>query len=310
MTSIKKTEQLVLIAHMYYEQSKSQNEIADYLGVSRPLISRYLSEARQCGIVHIQVKNPLETNNVLASQLYNFFNIKGTQTVVGALNNSDTNKAISLAAIDFLEKFKPHNLGIGWGSIIGNVVSEIEAREKLLCGSKNVVALVGNSGVFNRNYHPSESVRIISEKANSFPQYWYAPAFVESLQEANNLRELENYKSVSSIWNKLDIAFVNIGNYPSVPDFATGARYGDKLKEEKAVGRMLCYYYNREGKIIHSDDDCTMQIPIETLVKSKLVLGIASSNVKAEALLGALNTGVFTHLIASEILVQKTLQIK
>ncbi|MEG0090629.1 MAG: sugar-binding domain-containing protein [Oscillospiraceae bacterium] len=295
---------------MYYEQGKTQNEIAAFLKVSRPLVSRYLDEARQCGIVHIQVNNPLETNNVLASRLYNFFDIHGTRTVVGSLNSNDTNRSIAGATIGFLENAKPHNLSIGWGSIIGDIVNEIEGLDSFQCNAKNVAPLVGNSGVFNKNYHSSELVRVLSQKMNAVPHYWYAPAFVESQQEAEQLRSLENYRDVCGIWNKLDVAVVNIGNYPSVPDFATGARYGDKLKSEKAVGRLLCYYFNQQGKIIQGEGDSTMQIPIETLIKARCVLGVAASNVKPRALLGALNTGVFTHLVAAELLVQETLKLR
>ena len=44
-----KIEKLVKIASMYYEENKNQNEIARSLGISRPLVSRYLTEAREFG---------------------------------------------------------------------------------------------------------------------------------------------------------------------------------------------------------------------------------------------------------------------
>ena len=48
----------------------------------------------------------------------------------------------------------------------------------------------------------------------------------------------------------MDTALVNIGNYPSTPDFASVARYGDLLHRSRACGRLLNYYFNREGEII------------------------------------------------------------
>lgn len=50
-----KLERLARVAHLYYEENKTQGEIADMLRVSRPLVSRMLNEARSIGIVEIRV---------------------------------------------------------------------------------------------------------------------------------------------------------------------------------------------------------------------------------------------------------------
>ena len=42
----KKTERLVNVARMYYEQDRTQSEIADRYGISRPMVSKLLKEAR------------------------------------------------------------------------------------------------------------------------------------------------------------------------------------------------------------------------------------------------------------------------
>ena len=51
----KKIERMVNVARLYYEQNKTQNEIAKELGISRPLVSIMLTEARTCGIVTISI---------------------------------------------------------------------------------------------------------------------------------------------------------------------------------------------------------------------------------------------------------------
>ena len=49
---------LVQVAHLYYNENLSQQKIADYLGVSRSLIAQYLQNARETGIVRIQICDP------------------------------------------------------------------------------------------------------------------------------------------------------------------------------------------------------------------------------------------------------------
>jgi predicted XRE-type DNA-binding protein len=50
-----KSEMLIRVAELYYEQQLCQNDISDILGVSRSSISRMLDEARDAGIVEIIV---------------------------------------------------------------------------------------------------------------------------------------------------------------------------------------------------------------------------------------------------------------
>ena len=62
----KKIERMVNVARLYYEQNKTQNEIAKELGISRPLVSILLTEARACGVVSITI-NRVEDLRALAA---------------------------------------------------------------------------------------------------------------------------------------------------------------------------------------------------------------------------------------------------
>lgn len=62
----KKIERMVNVARLYYEENMTQNEIAKKLGISRPLVSILLTEARACGVVTITI-NQAEGLCVLAA---------------------------------------------------------------------------------------------------------------------------------------------------------------------------------------------------------------------------------------------------
>ena len=53
---------LVEVSRLYYEQEMTQAEIAKQLKISRPVVSKLLSEARDRGIVQINIKSPLESD--------------------------------------------------------------------------------------------------------------------------------------------------------------------------------------------------------------------------------------------------------
>ena len=65
-------EKLLRLAHVarrYYLEDWKQIDIARELGVSRPLVSRMLGEARELGVVQITVYEPGEESAVLLDRL-------------------------------------------------------------------------------------------------------------------------------------------------------------------------------------------------------------------------------------------------
>ena len=56
-------------ARLYYQDDLTQQEVAAQLGVSRPAVSRLLSQARRQGIVQIRIVDPCEKNHDLGVQL-------------------------------------------------------------------------------------------------------------------------------------------------------------------------------------------------------------------------------------------------
>ncbi|MEG2935451.1 MAG: sugar-binding domain-containing protein [Clostridium sp.] len=307
--SNEKIQKLIEIAKLYYEEDRTQSEIAKVYEVSRPLVSRMLKEAKELGIVNIEIRSPLEGNKTALSKLKNLFDLQGGIVVPNLSNDNLTNDALSKAALTYMMELKGNNYGIGWGQIIGNLVSIMEKEETMEGLAKSICPLVGNSSVGNRNYHSNELVRVFSMVSQASPIYLYAPAVVASEQELSIMRELENYKETFKGWSNMDTAIVNIGNYPSSPDFASVARYGDILKKKKAVGRILNYYLNVQGEILYSDADFAIQIPLQILKETKNIIGICASNINPKALAGALRTGMVTHLIAPEEAVKEVLEL-
>ena len=305
--SIEKARRLEQVARMYYEQSRTQDEIARDLKVSRPLISRLLQEARQAGIVEIRVHSLADGEGLLLNRARDLFGLKGGVLLPDAADDVAGNRLLAQAAIDFIRQLGGGRVGLGWGHIIGAMVRLMEERPPEKSGLTDVCPMVGNSSISIRNYHSNENVRIVAHQTQAAPHYLHTPAFAETFREMQLLRRTENYKDVAGQWEKLDVALVNIGNHPSTPDFASLARYGNLLTSRQAVGRLIAYYFDAQGEIIHSDIDYAIQIPIRLLKKSRQVVGLCSANVNRRSLAGALRTGLLTHLIAREELLREVI---
>jgi deoxyribonucleoside regulator len=85
-----------------------------------------------------------------------------------------------------------------------------------------------------------------------------------------------------------------------VPAHATALRFGDELNNKGAVGKILSYFYDKDGQIILGENDFSLQIPHHMLGKVKRVVAICPVEINAKAILGALKTGFITHIILTE----------
>ena len=112
---------------------------------------------------------------------------------------------------------------------------------------------------------------------------------------------------LDAMWQKLDAALVEIRDFPSVPDEATATRFGDSLKRQRAVGSFLSYYYNERGEFISGENDFAVRIPLGTLRHCPKIIGLALG-AAPNAIIGALKTGLFTHLLVTESTARKILE--
>jgi deoxyribonucleoside regulator len=88
-----KIQLLVKVARMYYLEDKNQSDIAQILGVSRPLVSKYLSDARELGIVKVHIHDLLSEDTDLLRQIVEKYKISGG-LIVPSSNNEDINNQL------------------------------------------------------------------------------------------------------------------------------------------------------------------------------------------------------------------------
>ena len=233
--------------------------------------------------------------------------VQGGILVEDGAENDETNQRLSRGAVELLRQIGARRLGVGWGYLIGQLVTWLERNPQRDSVISDICPLVGNANIPARNYQSNENARLMAQQLGAAPHFLYLPALPESLEEKRLLCSTEVYRQICRQWGQMDTALVNIGDYPSSPDFASLVRYGSLLQHHHACGRMLAYYFNEAGMVIQSDQDFAIQIPMEALKQCPRIIGVCSANTSARALRGALNTGILTHIVARADLVQELL---
>ena len=72
---------MVDIASMYYYEGLTQNEIAQRLGMTRLRVNRLLQEAKEQGIVRIEIVNPITNSAEVAAQLAALYRLRDVVVV-------------------------------------------------------------------------------------------------------------------------------------------------------------------------------------------------------------------------------------
>ena len=290
--------QLINVAKMYYEGNMTQNDIAKRLGVSRPLVSKMLTKARECGIVSITVNDNVmdDTNTIMLQDLCQKFQLDGGLIIHDSLEFHDI---IGQTAIYLgLECQPEYNVGLGWGSPLGYVVKEMAANAfKPTPGT--VSPLIGRPPVSNEHYAINDMVKSMAQSLGRRSYSIEEKAFAVSREDKVAAENKSAYMGMLLKWRELDMAIMAVQNYPPSPDEATEMRFGDVLRRQHAVGSFLSYFYNVHGDVISGENDFTCRISLADLRHCHKVYAIGYG-AQTDSLLGALHTGIFTHVLLTE----------
>ena len=307
----KRIERMVTIARMYYEQDMTQNEIAKALGISRPLVSILLTEAKACGIVTFQIHDVANSQQLMINQLEQKF--PGIQfQIIPDENNADaTDNLLAKTAFQFCfrQLTDVKNIGIGWGSMLSRMTAVVEdAAGSANHSEKNVFPLVGGIRTSYRGYHTNEIVRMIGEKTGTDVHYLYFPAFFDETADLEYIKGMEDFQFINQLWSSMDVALISISNYPSYPDVGVKYRFGNDLMKKNAVGRLLAYYYDIHGNLIDPWINGAMQPDMQQLRNSSQVVAVCSTQLRPECVIGALCTNVIKTILIPESLAKKVIQ--
>jgi deoxyribonucleoside regulator len=134
MSNREEWQLMLRAARLYYEDYLTQQQIADELGVSRPTVSRLLTQARREGIVQITIKDPFGTSQELETQLVQSFNLKRAVLVAGeGLSGELLRRRLGFATAEYLQRTlgEGSKIGIGWGRTLYAVVEAMDVQQRL-----------------------------------------------------------------------------------------------------------------------------------------------------------------------------------
>lgn len=296
---------LVEAAKLYYEHQLSQLEISKKLGVSRPTVSRLLQQARNTGIVRIEITDPSEVGTQLESALVNKFNLKKVLVVP---NDTDDTKIIKKrlgkATVLFLDQLISEGiiLGISWGTTMQEVTRQIRPRSV-----KNMVVVQLNGGISRAEIdtHASEIAKTIGDRYKAIPYLMPLPAVVDNAALKNTILSDGNISRTLELGRKADIALFTIGSFGHDSILVRADYFEpnevDKLLQSGAVGDICSRILKTDGTICSKNlNSRTIGIELKEIKKKPYSIAVAGGKEKLAAIQAGLKGKWFNCLITDE----------
>jgi deoxyribonucleoside regulator len=307
---------IVKVAQMYYLDGLKQEQIAKQIGISRSLISMILTEARERGIVEITIRDPALNHDQLSRRLAAFYPKTSFTVVPTSSRDHDTlRKLVAQRAADLLARTLRDGdvVGLAWGRTCLELVNAFRPRERLRVA---VVPLIGGSLQTARYFQINELVRLLADRCGGTPHFIHAPALVSDRKERDLHLAGSSLQVVRQQWRAMDVVVTGIGTLPPPGGDPERESYigEDKafreLARSGAVGDICARYFDASGKFILDENyERVVGAPIEDLKRAKTAICMASGPEKAEAIAGALRTGVAKNLVLDEPTAEAALEL-
>lgn len=287
---------LVTAAVLYYDQNRSQEQIARELGVSRPTVSRLLARAREAGIVRIEIVPPA-VDPKLGPALRDRLGLRAVHIAAGTADAADPGPILSEATDRALT-----DVGLKSGDIIlvswGRAVHSLARCSFQPHPGVLVVPALGGSEEDHPWFQLNEIARQFAVAIHGVPRYLHAPAYTSPSLKRSLLRE-PSIRGTLDLWQSAAAALVGVGNWPKgSPRIAAFATPTDDPVFDTAVGDVAGRFFREDGSLVHRRDESRLLgITAEHLRGTPHVIAVAVGTEKARAIIGAARARLITTLV-------------
>lgn len=299
-------ELLAEVASLYYEEELTQNEIASRLGLSRVKVYRLLKQAREEQIVTILIDWPIKRDARLEREMCQRFGLAEALVVQSmSADQSASLHQLGQLAARYLEQVLQDGttltvcLGRSTYETINAIRPGFRARVR-------VVPALGNMPFAMREMDSGALARRLAQKLGGDGLDLSAPAMADSAAAAEVLRSQRDIRRTLEAAENADLALVGIGNLDSNQSgFIKGGfitpEEAKSLVGAGAAGDIAGRIFTADGQFhANAYNDRIIGISFEALRHIPRTIAVAMGLEKAQAIRGALRTGVVQVLCTDD----------
>lgn len=308
--------QTVRVAELYYDDDKTQDEIGALLGITRWKVGRLLSQARDEGIVRIEIVHPRARRLGVERELREHFGLKDAVVIPAASEGTagELPGRVAQAAADYLAALRPvpRTLGISWGRTLNDVAERL--RDGWATGV-TVVQINGGVSLNRRAGTAATTAATIAEKASGHAVLLPSPAILERIETKLAIEADRTVAGVLELATTASAYLYSAGvadessvlvdsGYLSTDDVAELVRKG-------AVGDVVGRYIDANGNTVDPAlDERTVGLGLDQLRAAHTSIFVVAGEAKHDVARAVVTSGLCTVLVTDEATAQDLLEEK
>jgi DNA-binding transcriptional regulator LsrR (DeoR family) len=312
---LEREELLAQVAHFYYEERLTQDEIGRRINASRSTVSRLLQQAVDCGIVRIIIDYPWERTHDLEQRLVERFHLREAQVLLSKGRDEETvRQGMGVLAARLIDREVTDGaiLGISYGRSLACTMAALSPKRRV---STTVVPIIGALGSDNPFIDGPELVRHFAQIYGGEFRYLPAPLLVDDARTRNSLLQSPQIFETLALARRANIVLMGIGALTPGYSSLIWAGYLNErelawLRDQGAAGHMAAQFYDVNGRFLDLEvNQRSVGIGIKALLGKDPVIAVAGSEGKAEAILGALRGRYLDVLVTDDTAARKVLAL-
>lgn len=295
---------MVQIARMAYQQDRTMTEIAAETGLNRWQVRRLLTEARDLGVVRIEIVPRAHRKPDLETALTREYELRDAVVLPASAGDAQLLEGVAQAAGQYVAaiKPKPRIAGVSWGRTMAAVAHWLPPGWS---DGVEVVQINGTVAPVPQAGGHNEVAETFARKGNGK----FVPLPVPAIVGERATREvLEKDRIVADVLQRARSAEFLCFSMGAIGDDSALFLSGnilrpelDKLLRAGAVGDVLGRFIDGHGAIVDKElDERTIGLSFAELKRCERSVGVACGAEKHDVVLGALRAGLINVLVTDE----------
>jgi deoxyribonucleoside regulator len=296
---------MIQAAKLYYDLERTQSEIAKELGLTRWQVGRLIHDAREIGLVRIEIVPRSPRRPDLEIELQQRFHLReAIVTPVTIENDGIILETIAQAAAQYVASLypRPKTFGMSWGRTMGALVRWMPQNWNQ---GLQVVVLNGGPCRTSSSTQPSHIASRLAETGNGEAIILPVPAILGLKSTKEALEKDPVIAEVLTMAERVPIACYSLGALAKDSVLVEAGNLASKdvelLKTKGAVGDILGRFIDAEGHIADvSIDSRTIGLDPKDLRKKEYSICVAGGKAKHQVVRAGLSAGYMNVLITDD----------
>jgi DNA-binding transcriptional regulator LsrR (DeoR family) len=294
-------ELLGKVARLHYDFGLTHQEIGEILRLSRVKVTRLLQQARDAGVVQIEVRTDASPYAAIEVELTATFDLDEALIVPEFEEHERLRPAIARVAAGYLTRVLHDGMTVALplSRTVALVPGFVSAPRPV---AARFVSLVGGLRSSSEAMNPYESTERLAQLFGGTAEHLHAPVMVASAEAARALMQEPAIAQTLQRAREADAALVGLGGVHDhlnlvAEGYMTAAGW-DELVAGGMVGDIGARYFDAQGRQVECDvNDRVIGLTLDELRRIPLRVVVAGGRDKDRAIHAALRTGLISVLV-------------